>query len=298
MSYDVTNGKADYDRHFSVSWANDMRFPVFPIKYIDVTRCDGVYLRHVNYPNIALELILDGEVMYVDGETSYIVKPGMMFVIVPHSNVKIVNANPGTPRRKITLIASGNAPEIICGTLGFYCDTLVELSDPADVAGRMEKIGTMIMQKSDRKEASTLLYDLMLTLSLERQQNRNDLPDDIRYLKKYICDNLHAELSSEVLANRLGTSQATLRRKVKKYFSCTPVELCNALKLERASALLRTTGKAVKEISHICGFADAVYFGVCFKAMYGCTPCQYRAIQKDAPVIPQISENDEGGKPV
>ena len=275
-SFDVTDGMVSYETLEKCRWGNDMRFPVYPVSFTDVSRSDGRYLRHVNYPNIALELVLDGEILYTDAETQYIVSRGSMFLIVPHSNVKMVNANPGKNRRKLVIIAAGSAPGLICDMLGFNGDKLLKLENPSAVEKRMRRIGRLISSNGDRKLAACLFYELLLTLSIEYRKSFQPLPPPMQTLKNFICANLKRELSSEQLAGVIGVSPATLRRQVRRCFSCSPLELCTSLRLEHAAMLLRTTGRAVKDIALDCGFNSPLYFGTVFKSVYGMTPGRYR----------------------
>ena len=114
------------------------------------------------------------------------------------------------------------------------------------------------------------------TLSIEYRKSFQPLPPPMQTLKNFICANLNRELSSEQLAGVIGVSQATLRRQVRRCFSCSPLELCTSLRLEHAAMLLRTTGRAVKDIALDCGFNSPLYFGTVFKSVYGMTPGRYR----------------------
>ena len=289
--FDVSDGAASYDTFVKSRWNKDMRFPVFPVSFTDVSRSDGRYLRHFNYPNIALELILEGEILYTDDSGQYLAGPGNLFLIVPHSNVKMVNANPGSTRRKLALIAAGSAPGLICDILGFNGDTLLKLEDPAAIERQMRRINDIISENGDRKTAACLFYELLLTLSLEYRKSFQPLAPEMQKLKNYICANLTGDLTSEHLAGVIGASQSTLRRQVRKYFSCSPLELCTSLRLEQAAVLLRTTGRAIKDIAIACGFNSPLYFGIVFKDVYGVTPGEYRKSEViDTPIFRYVKE--------
>ncbi|MBR2632914.1 MAG: helix-turn-helix transcriptional regulator, partial [Lentisphaeria bacterium] len=78
------------------------------------------------------------------------------------------------------------------------------------------------------------------------------------------------------LALHAGISESTLRRQVKKYFSCSPMSLVNNMRLEQAAMLLKNSHMAVKEIAIACGFRSPLYFGTVFKAAFGMPPGEYR----------------------
>lgn len=286
-SFDISDGRGDLKSTVKHCWNYDMRFPVFPTRFTDAKRTDGKYLRHINYPNIAVELVLEGEILYIDGETQHLAVPGNVFVIVPHSNVKMVNANPGKTRRKLVVIATGSAPGLICSMLGLDGDKLIVPEDPAYIEQKMREIGEIIEKKLCRKTASVMFYDLLLSLSLEYNRKKSKLPPEMVRLKKYICSNISRNLCAENLADFAKISESTLRRQVKKFFGCSPLELVNTIRLEQAAMLLKTTGQAVKEIAIACGFHSPLYFGTSFKAAYGVTPSAYRkevSVPQEVPI--------------
>lgn len=287
-SFDIIDAKANYDSIKRYRWETDMRFPVFPTSLREVVRSDSVYLRHVNYPFIAMEFQIRGETLYTDNENRYLSSPGDIFIIVPHSNVKISNANPGKQLHKLNMIVKGNAPSMICDMLGFNHDTLLKLKNPQAIEKRMRRIGRLIAKQADHQLVATLFYDFMLTLSLEHRKNSQLLPPEMENLKNFICANLSYDLTSETLANVTGVSQSTLRRQVRKHFACSPGELCTLLRLEHAVMLLRTTGRAVKDIATACGFSTPLYFGMVFKKYYGITPGKYR--NSDPVETPMLKE--------
>lgn len=274
--FDISNGKGTFVSNDNWHWAWDMRFPVFPTRFTDAKRVDGKYLRHINYPNIAVELILEGEALYIDGETTHRAVTGSVFLIVPHSNVKMINANPGTSRRKLVIIGNGSAPGMMCNILGFDGDKLIQPDDPQDIEKRMRQIGEIIKNKRDHREAALLFYDLLLTLSFTYNSKQKMTTPGMQQLKKYIIENLNGNLSAEKLSGFAGISESTLRRQVQKHYGCSPLELVNTLRLEQAEMLLRTTDQAIKEIAIACGFHSPVYFGTLFKAKFGTTPGEYR----------------------
>lgn len=275
-SFDIIDKKAHYDSFSKYCWDADMRFPIFPTSLREVMRSDNYYLRHVNYPFIALEFGIEGETFYTDNETKYLSCPGDIFIIIPHSNVKISNAKPGKKRHKLTIIATGNAPSMICDMLGFNRDTLLKLKNPHAIEKRMRRIGQMIAKSADHQLVATLFYDLMLSLSLEYRQNSLPFPPEMEKLKSFICANLSYNFTSEMLANVIGVSQSTLCRQVRKHFACSPGELCTDLRMKHAAMMLRTTNKAIKDIAAECGFNSQLYFGIVFKKFFCVSPGEYR----------------------
>ena len=81
------------------------------------------------------------------------------------------------------------------------------------------------------------------------------------------------------MASAVATSRSGLNRKMKSILGVTPGDFIRESRLSRASTLLATTDRPVKDIAFDCGFSDLNYFGKCFKSAYNLTPTAYRKAQ-------------------
>lgn len=75
-------------------------------------------------------------------------------------------------------------------------------------------------------------------------------------------------------------SQEYLNRVMKKYYGMTTTAYLNAIRLEEAAFLLRTTDESVLNIMLECGFNNVSYFNQRFKEGYGITPTRYRQFNR------------------
>ena len=82
------------------------------------------------------------------------------------------------------------------------------------------------------------------------------------------------------LADKFFVSKPTLMYNFKKYTNCSPIDFLLNVRLTNAKALLMNTNKRVQEISELCGFSSANYFGLIFKEKEGVSPVGYRKIQR------------------
>ena len=251
-------------------------YPLYPVRLTDVTRRDGNWIKHRNYSLLALELILEGEVKYSSGKMQSVATAGTLFVIVPHSNVRIVNNKVGMPRRKLALLISGNAAGLLCEMLGFEEDQLIQLKDPARIENLMRRIGEHMRNPDTLREASVLCYDLLTLLSSENKYSGPDIPQDMQQLRNFLQQHFSEEITLADIALRTGISKETLRRRFHHYFSTTPAEYINMLRMEHAQHLLRKTRLPIKEISFRCGFGSPLYFASAFRKRFGCNPSGYR----------------------
>lgn len=79
------------------------------------------------------------------------------------------------------------------------------------------------------------------------------------------------------IAEELGTSASTLRRRVTRATGENPGDFVRAIQMERAVALLsQPDGVPILQVAALCGFTEASAFTTSFKRIYGCTPKQFR----------------------
>jgi AraC-like DNA-binding protein len=79
------------------------------------------------------------------------------------------------------------------------------------------------------------------------------------------------------LARAAGLSRAHFRREFRRAFGESPHAYLLTRRLERAAALLRTTDRAVAEISIAVGLRGVGSFTTSFTRTYGMSPSAYRA---------------------
>lgn len=107
------------------------------------------------------------------------------------------------------------------------------------------------------------------------------LSDEDRQLMDSVMDYIESHLSDsditvDDMALAVAVSRSGLTRKMKSLMGVTPAEFLRETRLTRASTLLATTSRPIKEIAVVCGFSDMNYFGKCFKSSRGLTPGAYR----------------------
>jgi transcriptional regulator GlxA family with amidase domain len=92
-----------------------------------------------------------------------------------------------------------------------------------------------------------------------------------------VVDREHARpLALAELAAAAGVSRHHLVRRFAAAYGQTPGRYLTARRLERASALLRTTELPVTEVCHAVGFASLGSFGRAFRAAFGTSPREHR----------------------
>ena len=84
----------------------------------------------------------------------------------------------------------------------------------------------------------------------------------------------------DALSKAFFLPKATLIYNFKKYTNCSPIDFLLNVRLTKAKELLVNTNKSVGEISEMCGFSSANYFGLIFKKKENLSPLQYRKNQR------------------
>ncbi len=92
----------------------------------------------------------------------------------------------------------------------------------------------------------------------------------------WLLGHLDEPLRIRDLARHSGCSPATLTRQFRTYTGHAPLAFIQRLRLERASALLATTGDPIAEVAAQCGFPDPAFFYRVFRRRFGAAPGAWR----------------------
>jgi AraC-like DNA-binding protein len=112
---------------------------------------------------------------------------------------------------------------------------------------------------------------------MEQKESKNyQLRDKILEILK---NNYHdSMLSLESIAGECGMSPSYISRFFKDHIGCSPTQYLDALRMEEARELLKTTRQNLKEIVDKVGYVNETNFIRKFKKLEGMTPMQYRNI--------------------
>ncbi len=95
-------------------------------------------------------------------------------------------------------------------------------------------------------------------------------------LKDLVEENMaEPDYSVKEMCNHMNMSTSKLYRKIKEITDLSPNEFLRAMRLKKASELLKTQSYNVSEVAAMVGFNDPLYFSRCFKKQFDVSPSQF-----------------------
>ncbi|WP_412023761.1 GlxA family transcriptional regulator [Burkholderia cepacia] len=110
------------------------------------------------------------------------------------------------------------------------------------------------------------------SVALRSQRSASSSMDE---LCLWIGEHLHADLTIEMLADRLSTSVRTLIRTFKRELNVTPAKYVEDMRLEAACRALELGGKSIEEIARQCGYRSVDVLRKAFIRRMGVSPNEY-----------------------
>ena len=106
--------------------------------------------------------------------------------------------------------------------------------------------------------------------------SKTRVPDDLKYLIRYMENNYTSHLTLDFLAEFASMSKYYLAKEFKKYTGFSPNDYLITLRINHAKLLLTTTTLPASKIAFEIGMNDINNFNNLFKKKTGMTPIQYR----------------------
>ena len=147
--------------------------------------------------------------------------------------------------------------------------------------GYLEQVLRLYSQPApDRDWLVSACLDNLLTHLLKLQEANTaqsvSIPENLRYLIKYMDSNFDQHLTLDFLSDFAGISKYYLSREFKKYTGFSPNDYLISLRISRARILLKNTTLPAVKIAHEVGIHDLNNFTNLFKKKTGMTPIEYR----------------------
>lgn len=133
-----------------------------------------------------------------------------------------------------------------------------------DVASRVAKRMLVYLQRSgDQRQFSSLL----------QAQSRESR---FHGLINWIEQNLHREISVELLSDRTAMSPRNFSRAFKAELGCSPMAFVIERRLETARLMLESGDQPISSIANACGFRSLDQFGKAFGNKFSVSPRHFR----------------------
>ena len=111
-------------------------------------------------------------------------------------------------------------------------------------------------------------------------KNGDGQDERINSIMNYIQDN-YLTVTLEDLSNQFFLSKPYLSKYIKEKSGKTFGENVKAIRLKKASVLLKNGNMKVERVAEAAGYQNVEHFNRLFKKKYGMTPVQYRSNVKN-----------------
>ncbi|NCB01811.1 MAG: AraC family transcriptional regulator [Spirochaetia bacterium] len=225
-----------------------------------------------------IHYFLGGEGYFIDGRTTYIINPGVMFVSLPQivHTIKTAEDNPITyyaillhiedeekELQRLFEEQKDKRPYNIGTNYRFFFEEIKEKALSASHNRRQSachQIASLIYLVQDGGKGLTTDSD------------SRHLEKALRIMQTHVMDNL----TLFDLAQELNLTESYFIRLFGQRMQQTPMKYYMKLKIEAASALLTCTDLSVKEIAAKLCFSSEFHFSKQFKSKTGLAPTYYR----------------------
>jgi len=113
----------------------------------------------------------------------------------------------------------------------------------------------------------------MLDLPPSTRQSTSDI---FALIDEYVMEYYMESLSLQKVCSRFNISQPHLSKLFRKHKNMTFTDYLTMLRMEEAKKLIDENGNIkLKDVAHLVGYSDSLYFSKVFKVYTGCTPSQY-----------------------
>ena len=159
-------------------------------------------------------------------------------------------------------------------------DKILRILSEIHEEAAVEHVGKNSLLECKCKELVTQLIRHLIQNKLFVQQistNSTNLNDErLITLFQHINENLSTDLSNKRLAVVADVSEDYVGQYFKALTGINPQDYIEFQRMQRATVLLRNSGKSIRDVGHAVGYKDSSYFCRRFKMMFGISPGRMR----------------------
>ncbi|MEI8195208.1 MAG: AraC family transcriptional regulator [Phycisphaerae bacterium] len=281
------------------AWHSDIYRTAGPVRWAG--RTPGLYLSLLGRfcstgrfvyqqvaPGYAIHVVQSGHGVMATKTKPYEVGPGDVFCFFPGHHYAYHDA-PTTPWRYTWLVLEGSQVPKALRQVGLTADQphLRGCLAWGGANGRNGGEGAELfaeIQQVYRRPVIPAAYAIAagwrLIDALSRQAGPEPgVPHGAAEAARFLIDRHGLEvLTVEELARQLGLSRSALFRQFRAAYGISPKQHLDAVRLERACALLRQSAAPLKQIAAACGYTSSQYFIRAFRRHCGQAPGTWRRV--------------------
>jgi AraC-like DNA-binding protein/mannose-6-phosphate isomerase-like protein (cupin superfamily) len=249
------------------------------------------YHRHDGYE---IYLFLKGNILFYQEDHCYVLSAGDLILLAPSRLHRVVSDTDSDYERIVISIAPAFLDALSTENTDLKACFVAKEAMSRPITLNEEQISrfktyseelahALLRQEYGWDIRARICASELLLLVNECQKNissaPNVMPDIVKYVMRYIQENLTTQISLENLAKSHYMSRTQVSRIFKKHTGLTLRNYILDQRIQRAKQLLMTD-KNVSEACYDSGFADYSNFIRSFKKGVGMSPGQYKKLQK------------------
>lgn len=131
-----------------------------------------------------------------------------------------------------------------------------------------------------REKASSLFKTVLITIAKTKMVSNNRAGRTALQLIRYLQEHYNENLTSEMIAEQFNYHAYHINRLMRNATGTTVHKYLINYRITAAKNLLTCTELSVQEIAFKVGFESTAYFSNSFKKMIGCSPNEFRRLQR------------------
>jgi len=250
-------------------------FPIHLDFAIDEHCFEKYYRRREASEVFAVELVLEGSMLFIQNDKKYRVMAGSVFLVHHGQNNEFTTGSEGHCHR-LACSFSGHELNGLLNTTKLTKHDVIKLNNFELVEKTMRECFDELKEKRTgfRRRASILGYKLLL--ELEENLEQINTPDLLLRAVDLMEHHLSQQLSLKKIAKALNSAPTSLNRVFQQHFKISPINYFINLKIEAAKSLLLDTNMQIQEVAQNTGYSSALYFSSEFKKRTGLSPREFR----------------------
>lgn len=120
------------------------------------------------------------------------------------------------------------------------------------------------------------IFDILFRYYSKTSRVIHEQDNGFGKILEYINSHYTEKCSSKAISSMFGYNEAYFCRRFREVTGINFSKYVQALRMEYAQKLLRTSKDEIGMIAWRCGFSDLSYFSNCFKKLFGITPTEFR----------------------